>query len=95
MDKKVEKFKEDYSNINTRVKLFKKKLRELKKETQSIAKAANSLYARGEETMYTEEGSSTWKVWTPKFNGLDDMMKNLERFTWLDSIILQAIKDMP
>ena len=45
--------------------------------------------------MYTEEGSSTWKVWTPKFSGLDDMMEDLERFKWLGSIILQAIKNVP
>ena len=95
MDKKVEKFKSDFKDIKARVKLIKQKLRGIRKEAMSVTKAANSLYARGEETMYTEEGSRTWKVWTPKFNGLDDMMKNLERFTWLDSIILQAIKDMP
>ena len=95
MDKKVEKFKADYSSIKARVKLIKQKLRGIKKEAMSVTKAANSLYARGEETMYTEEGSSAWKVWTPKFSGLDDMMEDLERFKWLGSIILQAIKNVP
>ena len=95
MDKKVEKFKSDFKDIKARVKLIKQKLRGIRKEATSITKAANSLYARGEETMYTEEGSSTWKVCTPKFSGLDDMMEDLERFKWLDTIILQAIDNMP
>ena len=95
MDKKVEKFKSDFKDIKARVKLIKQKLRGIRKEATSVTKAANSLYARGEETMYTEEGSSTWKVWTPKFSGLDDMMEDLERFKWLDTIILQAIDNMP
>ena len=95
MDKKVEKFKSDFKDLKARVKLIKQKLRGIRKEATSVTKAANSLYARGEETMYTEEGSSTWKVCTPKFSGLDDMMEDLERFKWLDTIILQAIDDMP
>lgn len=95
MDKKVEKFKSDFKDLNARVKLIKKKLRGIRKEAMSVAYAANSLYARGEETMYTEEGTSAWKVWTPKFSGLDDMMEDLDRFKWLDTIILQAIDGMP
>ena len=95
MDKKVEKFKSDFKDLKARVKLIKQKLRGIRKEAASVAYAANSLYARGEETMYTEEGSGTWKVWTPKFSGLDDTMEELERFKWLDTIILQAIDDMP
>ena len=95
MDKKVEKFKSDFKDLKARVKLIKQKLRGIRKEAMSVTKAANSLYALGEETMYTEEGSSTWKVWTPKFSGLDDMMEDLERFKWLGSIILQAIKNVP
>lgn len=95
MDKKVEKFKSDFKDLKARVKLIKQKLRGIRKEAASVTKAANSLYARGEETMYTEESSSAWKVWTPKFSGLDDMMEDLERFKWLGSIILQAIKNVP
>ena len=95
MDKKVEKFKSDFKDLKARVKLIKQKLRGIRKEAMSVTKAANSLYARGEETMYTEESSSAWKVWTPKFSGLDDMMEDLERFKWLGSIILQAIKNVP
>ena len=95
MDKKVEKFKADFKDLKARVKLIKQKLRGIRKEATSVAYAANSLYSRGEETMYTEEGSSAWKVWTPKFSGLDDMMENLERFKWLDTIMQQVIDDMP
>ena len=95
MDKKVEKFKSDFKDLKARVKLIKQKLRGIRKEATSVAYAANSLYSRGEETMYTEEGSSAWKVLTPKFSGLDDMMEDLERFKWLGSIILQAIKNVP
>ena len=78
MDKKVKKFKEDYKDIKARVKLIKKKLREIRKEASTVSKAARNLYVRGDKTMYIEEGSSTWKVWTPKFSGLDDMMEYLE-----------------
>ena len=34
------------------------------------------------------------KKWTQKFNGLDDMMDNIERFMWFDTVILQVINDM-
>ena len=33
--------------------------------------------------------------WTQKFNGLDDMMDNIERFMWFNTVILQVINDMP
>ena len=94
MDKKVEKFKADFKDLKARAKLIKQKLRDIRKEAKSVAKAANSLYARGEETMYTDVTGSGIK-WTPKFNGLGDMMDNIERFMWFDTIILQAIDDMP
>ena len=96
MDKKVEKFKEDYKDIKSRVKLIKKELRDLRKEAKSVAKAANSLYARGEDTMYMEDESPSGnKVCTPKFNGLGDMMDDIESFTWIDINIQRAIDDMP
>lgn len=96
MDKKVEKFKADFKDLKARVKLIKQKLRDLNKEAKSVAKAANSLYARGEDTMYMEDESPSGnKVWTPKFNGLGDMMDDIENFTWIDNIIQRAIDDTP
>ena len=78
MDKEVKKFKEDYKDIKSRVKVIKKKLRDIRKEAATVSKDARNLYVRGDKTMYIEEGSSTWKVWTPKFGGLGDMMEYLE-----------------
>lgn len=97
MDKKVEKFKEDYKNINSRVKMIKKKLRELKKETKnikkeaaSVSKAACNLYNRGIKTMYKKvEGSNN--DWKPKFSGLNDMMDNIEYIMCIDHNIQRSI----
>ena len=95
MDKEVEKFKEDYSNIYTRVKMFKKKLLELKKESKSIAKDAGKLYYRGVETMYIEDVEGGGLKCTPKISGLDDMVDKLESFAYLENVILRAIDDIP
>ena len=94
MDKEVKKFKEDYKNIKSRVKLIKKKLLDLKKETYSIVRDADRLHERGNKTMYThsERLDAPWK---PKFSGLGDMMDNLECFIYLDNDILRAINDIP
>ena len=94
MDKKVEKFKADFKDLKARAKLIKQKLRDLKKEAKSLANAADRLYERGNNTMYMDVTGSGIK-WTPKFNGLGDMMDIIERFMWFDTIILQAIDDMP
>lgn len=95
MDKEVEKFKEDYSNIYARVKLFRKKLLELKKESKSIAKVAGKLYDRGVETMYIEDVEGGGIKFKPKISGLDDMVDNLESFAYLENAILRAIDDIP
>lgn len=94
MDKEVKKFKEDYKNIKSRVKLIKKKLCDLRKETLSIVRDADRLYERGNKTMYTHAESldATLK---PKFSGLNDMMDNLGWFIYLDNDILRAINDIP
>ena len=97
MDKKVEKFKSDYSNIESRVKLFKSKQRELKKEikrlkreAKSIADEAYNLYNRGLNTMYIKaEGSAI--DWKPKFRGLINMLDDLEYIMCIDHTIQQAI----
>ena len=94
MDKKVEKFKSDFKDLKARAKLIKQKLRDIRKETKSLAKAAGCLHERGNNTMYMDVIGSGIK-WTQKFNGLDDMMDNIERFMWFDTIILQAINEMP
>lgn len=95
MDKEVEKFKEDYSNIYARVKMFRKKLMELKKESKSIAKAAGKLYNRGVETMYIADAEGGGIKWTPRISGLDDMVDNLENFAYLENAIMRAIDDIP
>ena len=100
MDKEIEKFKADYSNIKARVKLIKKKLlalkkeaKELKKEARSVANLSCNLYNRGIKTMYKKvEGIDT--NWKPKFSGLNGMMDNLESFNFLDIDILRAIEDI-
>ena len=94
MDKEVKKFKEDYKNIKSRVKLIKKKLLDLKKETYSIVRDADRLHERGNKTMYTH-AESLDAQWKPKFNGLNDMMDNLGCFIYLDNDILRAINDIP
>lgn len=88
MDKKVEKFKKDYSGIEARVKLFKKKQRELKKEikrlkkeAKSIATAASALYDCGFDTMYIKDEGSDWK---PRFRGFVNMMSKLEYISCFD-----------
>lgn len=95
MDKKVEKFKKDYSGIEARVKLFKKKQRELKKEikrlkkeAKSIATAAENLYDRGFDTMYIKAEGCDWK---PRFRGFVNMMGKLEYIMCIDHTIQQAI----
>ena len=99
MDKKVEKFKSDYSNIESHVKLFKSKQRELKKEikrlkreAKSISNAAYNLYDRGLNTMYikVEGGDIDWK---PKFSGLGGMLDNLEHIMCIEHNIQQAIDE--
>lgn len=100
MDKEVEKFKADYSNIKDRVKQIKKRLLAIKKEVKDIKKEARSisnvscnLYHCGIKTMYKKvEGSDT--NWKPKFSGLNSMIDNLESFNFLDSDILRAIADI-
>ena len=99
MDKKVEKFKADYANINAHVNTFKKKLRDLKKEikrlkreAKSISTAAEALYDRGLNTMYIKvEGCDI--DWKPKFGGFDNMINNLEYIMCIDHTIQQAIGD--
>ena len=99
MDKKVEKFKSDYSNIESRVKLFKSKQRELKKEIKrlkreagSIANAACNLYNRGLNTMYMKvEGSDI--DWKPKFRGLGGILDNLEHIMCIEHNIQQSIDE--
>ena len=99
MDKKVEKFKSDYSNIESRVKLFKSKQRELKKEikrlkreAKSIANAAENLYDRGLNTMYIKvEGCNI--DWKPKFSGFVNMMDNLEHIMCIDHNIQQSLDE--
>ena len=94
MDKEVKKFKDDYKDIKSRVKMIKKKLLDLKKETYSIVRDADRLHERGNKTMYTH-AESLDAPWKPKFNGLNDMMDNLECFIYLDNNILRAINDIP
>lgn len=94
MDKKVEKFKADYSNIEARVKMLKKKqlelkneIKSLKREAKSVATSAENLYNRGINTMYIKtEGD-----WKPKFPGFVNMMDNLEYIMCIDHTIQQAI----
>ena len=99
MDKKVEKFKSDYSNIESRVKMFKKKQLELKKEikrlkreAKSIATAAETLYDRGFDTMYikVEGGDIDWK---PRFRGFVNMMGKLEHIMCIDDGFLQSLDE--
>ena len=99
MDKKVEKFKSDYSSIEARVKLLKKKqlelkkeIKRLKKEAKSIATAAETLYDCGFDTMYTkvEGGDIDWK---PKFRGFVNMMGKLEDIMCIDDGFLQSLDE--
>ena len=97
MDKKVEKFKSDYSNIEARAKMLKKKhlelkkeIKRLKREAKSVANKACYLYNRGIKTMYNKvEGSDN--NWKPKFSGLNDMMDNIEYIMCIDHNIQRAI----
>ena len=97
MDKKVEKFKADYSNIESRVKLFKSKQRELKKEikrfkkeAKSIATAAETLYDRGFDTMYIKAEGCDWK---PRFRGFVNMMGKLEHVMCIDQNIQRFLDE--
>ena len=90
MDKKVEKFKADYAMIKAQVKKIKQKLCEIKKEIKPVAKAAYRLYECGDKTMYDENKG---KVITPKFDGLDRMMEDLEYWMDLDSEIRHTIEN--
>lgn len=83
MDEKIEKFKSDYTAIKAKVKLIKQKLRAIKKEIKPVAKAAYRLYKHGDKTMYNEEKD---RIITPKFNGLDRMMEDLEFWMGLDDV---------
>ena len=93
MDKEVKKFKEDYKDIKSRIKLFKSKHRELnkefkglKREAKTIADKACALYNRGLNTMYMKvEGSDI--DWKPKFSGLGSMLDNLEHIMCIDDDI--------
>lgn len=89
MDKKIEKFKTDYNAITADVKLLKQKLCEIKKMAKPISKAAYRLYQRGDKTMY-DEGKGC--IITPKFNGLERIMGNLEAWMELDYNIQNAIE---
>ena len=89
MDKKIEKFKTDYNAITADVKLLKQKLCEIKKMAKPISKAAYRLYQRGDKTMYDEGKGS---IITPKFNGLERIMGNLEAWMELDYNIQNAIE---
>lgn len=89
MDKKVAKFKADYTAIKFQVADFKKKLRELKKEIKPVAKAAYRLYERGDKTMYDEGKGGI----TPKFNGISRVMENLEFWMGLDCEIQHVIEN--
>ena len=92
MDKKVEKFKSDYSNIESRVKLLKKKQLELKKEIKRLKKEAETLYNHGFDTMYikVEGGDIDWK---PKFRGFINMMGKLEHIMCIDDGIQQSLDE--
>ena len=97
MDKKVEKFKKDYSNINSRVALIKKKQIELKKEikrikreAKSIATAAENLYDRGFDTMYIKAEGCDWK---PRFRGFVNMMGKLEHVMCIDQNIQRFLDE--
>lgn len=99
MDKKVEKFKKDYSNINSRVALIKKKQLELKKEikrlkreAKSVANKAENLYDRGFDTMYIKvEGSDI--DWKPRFRGFVNMMGKLEHVMCIDQNIQRFLDE--
>ena len=99
MDKKVEKFKKDYSKIDARVETFKKKqcelkkeIKRLKREAKSIADAAYNLYNRGLNTMYIKaEGSAI--DWKPKFRGLINMLDDLEHIMCIDDRIQQSLDE--
>ena len=97
MDKKVEKFKKDYSNINSRVALIKKKQLELKKEikrikreAKSIATVAENLYDRGFDTMYIKAEGCDWK---PRFRGFVNMMGKLEHVMCIDQNIQRFLDE--
>lgn len=97
MDKKVEKFKKDYSNIDSRVALIKKKQLELKKEikrikreAKSIATAAENLYDRGFDTMYIKAEGCDWK---PRFTGFTNMMGKLEHVMCIDQNIQRFLDE--
>ena len=97
MDKKVEKFKKDYSNINSRVALIKKKQLELKKEikrikreAKPIATAAENLYDRGFDTMYIKAEGCDWK---PRFRGFVNMMGKLEHVMCIDQNIQRFLDE--
>ena len=97
MDKKVEKFKADYSNIESRVKLFNKKQRELKKEikrikrdAKSIATAAENLYDHGFDTMYIKAEGCDWK---PRFRGFVNIMGKLEHVMCIDQNIQRFLDE--
>ncbi len=89
MDIKVARFQADYAKVKARIKLIKQKLRELKKEIKPVAKAAYRLYERGDKTMY-DEGKG--RVITPKFNGLDRMMEDLEYWMGLDDEVQHLVE---
>ena len=97
MDKKVEKFKADYSSLESHVKLLKKKQLELKKEikrlkreAKSVANKAENLYDRGFDTMYINDEGGDWE---PKFRGFINMMCKLERIMCIDQTIQRSLDE--
>ena len=90
MDKKVEKFQADYAKIKAQVKLIKQKLCDLKKEVKPVAKAAYRVYERGDKTMY-DEGKG--RIITPKFDGLPEIMQDLDYWMELDGEIDYVIEN--
>ena len=97
MDKKVEKFKKDYSNICSCATLIKKKQLELKKEikrlkreAKSVANKACALYDCGFDTMYIKDEGGDWE---PKFRDFINIMCKLERIMCIDQNIQRSLDE--
>ena len=91
MDKNIKQFKTDYANVKKQIKQIKQKLCELRKELKPVTKTAHRLFNRGEKTMYIE---GKRRMITPKFNGLDRIMENLNAWMDIDFDIQQTIKNI-
>lgn len=72
-------FKKRYSEVSTKAKAVKAKLKETLKDVKVLSKDAKALYDFANDRMYSVDDEG---MFIPAFKGLDGKMDQLE--TWID-----------